>query len=367
VHSKSVQKKILKNFSKNPSTDDENNDETNISDLYESMRTIGFVPIDRIVVRPVTEKGKYVVIEGNRRISTIKTLKNDYEKRIGVLDKTRERKKFENVSNTFNNITCMLLETDGMSRNEIEHKISIILGLRHHGSLLEWEPLPKAYNIFKEYMNIEPLLDDFSFKSARRNEVSNMLSISRRKVTASLKTYIVYLQLCENFEVKDRYYSLIQECVTNKHLDGRLFKIDASTYELDEVSLEKFNDVCQFSNRDNLPKNKKKILENPNKVSLLGRLFDKKQRAKHETVKSYANDLIRRVLDVDDTEMTLEVAIDDLTDFENRTFWVDTVEKLIEKQEKELKLEDYTGVGNDLGKKDQLKITLEPLRKIMGI
>jgi hypothetical protein len=160
---------------------------------------------------------------------------------------------------------------------------------------------------------------------------------------------------------------LIQECVTNKHLDGRLFKIDASTYELDEVSLEKFNDVCQFSNRDNLPKNKKKILENPNKVSLLGRLFDKKQRAKHETVKSYANDLIRRVLDVDDTEMTLEVAIDDLTDFENRTFWVDTVEKLIEKQEKELKLEDYTGVGNDLGKKDQLKITLEPLRKIMGI
>jgi hypothetical protein len=359
------QKQVLKNFSKNPQSDNE--DVTNISDLYESMRTIGYVPIDRIVVRPVEKSNKFVVIEGNRRISTIKTLRNDFINHEGVLDKTKERKKYEKVKDSFENITCMLLRTEGLTDQEISYKISVILGLRHHGSLLEWDPLPKAYNIYKEYMNIEPKLPSFEFKNDRRNEVSNMLSISKPKVTSSLKTYIVYLQLCDHFEVKDRYYSLIQECVTNKNLQGTLFKIDSSTYKLDEISLDKFNEVCQFANRDNLPENKRKIIENPQKVSLLGKLFAKRMRAKHETVKSYADDLIQRTLDADDLDMPLEAAVDDLTAFENRTFWVDTIEKLLLKQDKELKFDDYTGIGNDLGKKEQLKKTLEPLRKIMGV
>ena len=53
---------------------------------------------------------------------------------------------------SFTNINCMLLDTSDLSQDQIEHKITVILGIRHHGSLLEWEPLPRAFNIYTEYM-----------------------------------------------------------------------------------------------------------------------------------------------------------------------------------------------------------------------
>ena len=360
------QKEILKNFSTDPSSEDEN-DVTNISDLYESMRTIGFVPIDRIVVRSIKGTNQYLVIEGNRRISTIKTMIHNYEKRIGVFDKSKEREKYEAIKGSFGNIVCMYLKTDGVPRDEVLHKISIILGLRHHGSLLEWEPLSKAYNIYKEYMNIEPKLTTFDFDNKKRNEVSSRLSISRVKVSSALKTYVAYLQLSDHYDVKDRHYSLIQAVVTNRYLQGAFINVDSSKYKLDEVSMERMNAVCQFSNRDKLSSEKKKILADPKKVTLLGKLYNKKQKATHEAVKAYADDVIRRVLDEEDIEMTVEAAVDELTNFENRTFWVDSIVKLLDKQEGELKIEDYTGVGNDLGNKEVLKKTIEPFKKIAGI
>jgi hypothetical protein len=360
-----LQSAVLKNFGKNPSPDDE--DVTNIADLYESMRTIGYVPIDRVVVRKFNENNKYLVIEGNRRISTIKTLINDYKNRNGVLDKTQERRKYEKVSESFDEITCMLLKTEKLSAEEISQKISIILGLRHHGSLLEWEPLPKAYNIYKEYMNIEPKLENFVFKTLRKNEVSNRLSISGRKVVESLKTYVVYIQLCDLFEVKDRHYSLIQAIVTNKHLEKSFYNINPNTYELDDTSLEKINKLCQFSTRNSIPQGKKKIIEKPQKIATLGKLYFKRQKANNDSLKSYANDIINRVLDEDDEDMSIDDGLDDLTNYENRVFWVQTVENLLNKQEKTLRIEDFTGIGNDLGNKDALKDTLKPLEKIMGI
>ncbi len=360
------QKEVLKNFSTNPSSDDEN-DVTNISDLYESMRTIGFVPIDRIVVRSIQGSSQYLVIEGNRRISTIKTMLHDYERRVGVFDKSKEREKYEAIKDSFDNIVCMYLETKGVPEEEVRHKISIILGLRHHGSLLEWEALPKAYNIYKEYMNIEPRLRNFDFDNKKRNEVSSRLSISRANVSSALKTYVAYLQLSEHYDVKDRHYSLIQAVVTNKYLQGSFITVDSSKYKLDEASMERMNLVCQFSNRDKLTAEKKKILEDPKKVTLLGKLYNKKQKATHDAVKAYADDVIRRALDEDDLEMTVEAAVDELTNFENRTLWVDSIEKLLDKQENELKIDDYTGVGNDLGNKEVLKKTIEPFKKIAGI
>lgn len=360
------QSDVMRRFSTAQTNSNGEEDVTNISDLYESMRTIGYVPIDRIVVRKIENSESYLIIEGNRRISAIKNLLYDYVNRKGVFDQTQEREKFEAVKNSFEEIICMLLDTSGLSNEELIRKVSIILGLRHHGSLLEWDALPKAYNIYKEYMSIEPKTTAFEFSGKKRNEVSSRLSISKGKVDRALSTYVAYLQLAENYEVKDRHYSLIQEIVTNKNLRDYYIHIDKKTYQLDEVSLEEFNKVCQFATRDRIASDKKKILTDPKKVQLLGRLFQKKQQATHQAIKSYANDVIMRALDEDDLEMTLDAAVDDLTNFESRTFWVDTVEKLLDKQEKELKVSDYRGTGNDLGSKEELERTIKPLKAIMG-
>jgi hypothetical protein len=51
-----------------------------IGDLIRSMQEIGFVPIDRVVVRRLGEsQSDYVVIEGNRRVRAAKYLLHDYK------------------------------------------------------------------------------------------------------------------------------------------------------------------------------------------------------------------------------------------------------------------------------------------------
>jgi len=359
------QKKVLDRFETSAKSDKEL-DVTNIKDLYDSMQNIGFVEIDRIVVKKVAVNDKFLVIEGNRRIATVKKLLNHYEN--GTIINPTERRKLAILMDSFRKITCMLLETKGLPQEEIKRRINIILGLRHHGSLLKWEPLPKAYNIFNEYMTEEPQNDDFEFNNNKVKYVKNRLSISAADVKSALKTYIAYLQLRDRFsDVKDTHYSLIEYGVTNKYLLGSYFKISGTTYRLDEDSLANMDAVCQFSIRDSIPENKKKIISDPKKFALFGSLIDKRQKAEHEAIKNYANDLIRRVEDEDDIDMTLEQAVDDLTAFENRQQWAKTINKLLDKQEAELKIDDYTGTGNDRGNKDELKSTIEPLRKIMDI
>jgi hypothetical protein len=368
------QENTLKRFSRNPAPEDPDFDVTNIKDLYDSMLRIGFVGIDRIVVRPI--KGsheKYLVLEGNRRIAAVKSILRDYDNSLTPLNHPTLRKDVATNMNLFKKITAMLLETEGLLDEQIEHKVAILLGIRHHGSLLEWEPLPRAFNIYTEYMEEKPAEEMFKFANKKAKAVADRLCIETTIVTKALRTYLAYLQARDRFPaVKDDHFSLIESGVQDRHLKAGYFKIDQDTFELDEQSLTKLNAVCQFETRDsNNPErttnNKKKILQDPKQFNLLGRLVDRMQRANHPAVKAYAADLIQRVEYEDDLEMTCDKAVDDLTAFENRTKWAEAVGKLIDKQMAELKIDQYTGEGLDRGRKDELKETMQPLRKIMNI
>lgn len=361
----SKQSDIMKLFKKTTTTDDE--DVTNISDLYQSFMTIGFVAIDRIVVRKLANTDKYLVIEGNRRVSTIKHIISDYiNKRDDFKDSTRRQQLEPLITSLGSPIKCILLETDGVSAEETQHRISVILGLRHHGSLLEWEPLPSAYNIYKEYMNTAPITSTFSFTASKVNDVAHRLSIKNTEVKSALKTYIAYTQLANVYKIKEKHYSLIEAGVNNTKLSHEFIKSNNDTFQLDEVSLDNMNKACQFDKRD-LAGDHRKILNEPKSFNILGKIFEKKQAANHEAFKQYTSDLISRVLNENDLEMKLETALDDIVDYENRTQWVDAVEKLLKSQEKNLAISEYTGIGNDKGNKDELKKTLSPLVRMMGL
>src|SRR5258707_216024 len=48
-----------------------------VAELRDTIKNLGFLPMDRIVVRPwkvPDRKGKYVVVEGNRRVTALKWL-----------------------------------------------------------------------------------------------------------------------------------------------------------------------------------------------------------------------------------------------------------------------------------------------------
>ena len=171
------QEETLEHFSRKAKTDETEFDVTNIKDLYDSMLRIGFVGIDRIVVRSVKGSSKYLVLEGNRRIATVRTILNNYEKRI--IKSPSERHDVEAHLASYKNIKAMLLNTEGLSKEQVDHHVSIILGIRHHGSLLEWEPLPRAFNIYKEYMDEDPATSAFKLDNEKAREVANRLCIDR--------------------------------------------------------------------------------------------------------------------------------------------------------------------------------------------
>jgi hypothetical protein len=361
------QAETLSLFDRGAANDSE--DVTNIKSLYESMITIGYVPIDRIVVRPIQNTNKYLVLEGNRRISSIKKILFDFEMQNDPFDSPRKRESRMSIMNSFDIIPCMLLDTEGLSQEDIFHKISIILGLRHHGSLLEWEPLPEAYNIYKVYMSLEPKTAMFEFTANKRKQVAARLSISPSKVKEALRTYIAYSQLKDEYDgVKDKHYSLIQSGITNKYLQDNLIRTDENTFRLDENSLEKIDQLCQFALRDQeYPANKKKILRDPKSFTRVGKLFQVRLNETNDAIRRYADDLIKQVMDENDAVMTVESAIDALTDFRNQTQWAAALEKLLDKQEIDLKIEEYSGEGNDRADKDELKKALQPLKLIMKL
>jgi hypothetical protein len=368
-----LQAETLKKFDRHPTaTDDEDIGVINISDLYDSMRRIGFVGIDHIVVRPLNGPGKYLVIEGNRRIATAQSILRDFEGKAPPLDKPSVRQEVEGHLDSMKNITVMLLNIEGLTKATVAHNVAVIMGIRHHGSVLEWEPLPKAYNIYTEYMDEDPAEAEFTYLEKKARAVANRLCIQVGDVRRALRTYVAYLQVRDRFpEVRDDHFSLIEYNVFDKVLSRSYYQIDEDTFELDEKSLGKLNTVCQFASRDsNKPDcttdNKKKIIRDPKQVKLLGRLVAAAVDP-DTAIKEYSRDLIKRVEDENDPDITLEGAVDSVSVLKKRIQWVSALSDLLKNQESKLTLDSYNGEGIDRGRKDELRATLEPISRILGL
>lgn len=331
-----------------------------IEDLWNSMSNIGFVPIDRIVARRLIDSDKYLVIEGNRRIATVKQLlKKD------STETNPNRKLNQRVVESLKAIEALILTTEGMSQEEVDHQVAVILGLRHYGSVLEWSPLPKAYNMWREYMGLAPIMDDFRFENPRANRVASRLSVKPTDVRKACMTYIVYRQLSDTFPgVKPHHYSLIAAAVTRKSLTNSAgyFTIDSFSFKMDEPSLYKMNELCQFDERDN-PAHKDTIPE-PRDFSYLVRLVRARDSDPIESVKKHAAGLI---VEAELANRTAESAADSLKDFINQTAWATALERELDKQEKELNIEDFRPIGMELTALNEVANTFERLRKVLEV
>ena len=93
-----------------------------IKDLLESFKGNGYLKIDNVIVRQIEGKNAYLVVEGNRRVATLKVLEGLYEDGldIGRLN-----------PGIFQKMDVVLYHVD-------DREYEILMGLRHVSGIKEW-------------------------------------------------------------------------------------------------------------------------------------------------------------------------------------------------------------------------------------
>jgi hypothetical protein len=109
-----------------------------VNELRDTIKTLGFLPMDRIVVRRwkvASDPAKYVVIEGNRRVTALRWL-------IQLHDNGKETFTEERLQN-LQRIDCLVLD-DTLAPPSA---ILVLPGLRHVSGIKEWGPYQKAKTV----------------------------------------------------------------------------------------------------------------------------------------------------------------------------------------------------------------------------
>jgi hypothetical protein len=349
--------------------DDDEPDTTSIQDLRDSMLRIGYVAIDKIVVRRNKVASKYVVLEGNRRVAALKSLKRDYEAGSAPFHQQPKRTDYERHKESFEKLTVLELQTDGLSIPEIQRAVSVILGIRHHGSLLPWEPVARAFNIYCEYRKLAG--DSFNDISLNQTKVvAERLCILPGDVKQALRSYIAYLQLREAVgeDVRNEDFSLIETAVGNRHLRTSYLKVDENTYRLDGASLERLIRICQFGRRDKLPKpgGPKKIITDPREMRRLAQIVQKRVTARSDIERAFVDSILARVEDENDT-LSVDEALEETIAYLASLNWREAVAGLLHEQKEKLPEQDYDGTDNERGYREEAQRIVDNIALIMKL
>ncbi len=190
-----------------------------LKDIIEKVKKFGFLCVDKVVVRPLNED-KYVVIEGNRRISSLKILQEDHLRgRISLDDKILDSMKYIKV-----------LVYNGDNKDVVW----LLQGIRHIKGIKEWGPLQQG-----KYLS-----DMQERRGLRSTDLSKMTGIGRTTLSQLIRSYYGWKQAKEDGDYGDRvsaeHFALFNEAIFKKSKLKEWLEWDDSDKE--------------FKNTDNLKK-----------------------------------------------------------------------------------------------------------------
>ncbi len=145
----------------------------NIKDLEDSFKANGYLEVDQIQVVELSEN-EYKVIEGNRRVVTLKKFKDDYDKNlnIGNLDEQ-----------IFKKVPVVIYPESKNGRSEI------VMGLKHISGTKKW-------GILNQAQLLDDLISKYKWKAEK---IYNSLGISKQK----FNKYRRALHLVNDFKKSD--------------------------------------------------------------------------------------------------------------------------------------------------------------------
>jgi hypothetical protein len=167
-----------------------------VAELRDTIKTLGFLPMDRIVVRAwrgnPQDTGKYVVVEGNRRIAALKWL-------LDLHETGRETLSPAQIQN-FTELEVLVLD-------DVQAPASakwILPGLRHVSGIKEWGAYQKAraVNLLRE-------------SGSSPQEAAQSLGLSVRAANQLWRSYLALQQMTDDEEFGDhadpKLYSYFEE------------------------------------------------------------------------------------------------------------------------------------------------------------
>lgn len=223
-----------------------NTDRFKIDELIRSIRENRYVPEagGYIFVRRLDGSDYYLVLEGNRRLVAFRDLLSDADN----LSKDKPE-----MLDSIKNIDVLEI-IDDISEEELQEKISYLLGTCHHGSHKNWSPFARAKGIYERYLIISGQNDEtFKYEKKYGDKVASLLSIEEKEVSERLEVYKTMSQLAqdnrlqekENGGIIDRYYSLILSAIKTKKLKDYISR-DPSTLELTSEAIDRMINLCNF-------------------------------------------------------------------------------------------------------------------------
>jgi hypothetical protein len=169
------------------------NEETLIQ-LKNSFITNGFIPVERLVVRRYPfEEGKYLVLEGNRRLAALRWIAEDHKSGVSIPDFVLE---------SLDAVPVVIVEdTDDPAFYEA------LMGVRHVSGIKEWGGYQRA-------KLVTALRDDHNLETA---EAADRLGMSAIEVNRRYRAFkaLQQMQNDENYGMyaKPPMYALFHEAV----------------------------------------------------------------------------------------------------------------------------------------------------------
>lgn len=200
---------------------------TSIEELMSAIAENGFFPGEPLIVIPhETEAGRYIVVEGNRRLSAVKLLRDPF-----ICDSPSSRLKF--ISDTAKH----KVERVPVIKRNTRLEILPYLGFRHITGVKQWEPLSKARYIKQLFDYTDAKLDPM----LRYYEVSRAIGSRRDHIKRNLDALAVY-EIIKNND----FYNIDK-------LDEESIKFAVLSTALADERLGQFVGVSKEDDGDTIP------------------------------------------------------------------------------------------------------------------